>query len=90
MTDFRIGKGDTKRWGPDDRWGLWIGSGVVQGLVDLLDQFLSVPSGIRDGETRGTPPSDACLGSLMMGSQISSRAWRRASSSANRNGPVAR
>lgn len=45
-------------WGPDDGWRLWIGEGVIEGLVDLLDQHLAIPRVIhgpapKDGVLRG-------------------------------------
>ena len=56
MTNFRIGRGNKKPWGPDDLWGLWFGSGVLQGLLFVIDRCLGVPSDIRPrfARTRGT------------------------------------
>lgn len=46
------------RWGPEGRWGVWFGGGVVEGLVALLDVFLAAPSGLPER----TAPHPAALG----------------------------
>lgn len=47
MVEFLVGSGRERRWGPDERWGAWFGSGVLEGLVGLLDRFLATPIDIR-------------------------------------------
>ncbi|MBA2556202.1 MAG: hypothetical protein H0V12_02470 [Chloroflexi bacterium] len=58
MTYFTVGSGREQRWGPDDQWGMWLGSGVIHGLLDLLDQFLAAPSELG----RRYDPVPAALG----------------------------
>ena len=40
--------GVERGWGPDRNWGLWLGEGVVDGLVQFLDQMLAIPKIIHD------------------------------------------
>lgn len=44
-------------WGPDEHWRLWIGEGVIEGLIDLLDKHLAIPRVIHgpseDGVLKG-------------------------------------
>jgi hypothetical protein len=44
-------------WGPDGLWRLWIGEGVIQGLIELLDEHLAAPEAIH-----GPSPADGVLG----------------------------
>ena len=42
-------------WGPDGRWGLWIGAGIVDGLIELLDQQLAIPTIVHTPTLKETP-----------------------------------
>ncbi|HVL97904.1 MAG TPA: hypothetical protein VM324_01255 [Egibacteraceae bacterium] len=54
MIDFRVGDGRRRGWGPDDDWGAWFGSGVLRGLVEVIDCFLDepMPFSARSGPAR--------------------------------------
>lgn len=58
-------------WGPDGSWRVWIGEGVIDGLIELLDEHLGIPKVIHgpspeDGIVRGGDlfhrPTAAALG----------------------------